>query len=192
MVNALRAAAGLLVTRFKYLDSVPWACSRADTQEGAAIVLDQIDSAPDSAHDVLTLDFRDKFRGDLEVRRAGGPASPAPSDEVAAINLASLDESAGEGYHRGTNTERIRCPSAKSPYIMQSTRFQENLVQVRGVLQKHKATARDVLRFDWVHYKRILQVLPRLFWVNVKLSPRHFLNASITWTTIRWQSGPRS
>ena len=130
----MRGAASLLDIRFGYLDSVPWAFSRADTQEGATEVLRQIDSAPDSAHDHRTLEFRDRFRGDLETVRDGNAPSQELIDEVAKINLASIDESSGEGYHRSTNVTRIRCPGAKTPYTMQDTRFLEHVSLMKSVL----------------------------------------------------------
>lgn len=174
MVNALRAAAGKLDTRFKYLKTVPWSFSKADTQLGASTCLQQIDSQPEDAHDFLTVEFNRAFRTDLEVVRDGGPVSSRLEAEVRAINIAALDESAGEGYHRGTNCERIRAPGARTLYIKQSTRFRENVVQVRGVLKKFGKRGRQVVRYEWRNLKRVLQVQPGKLWRPKRMNDREF------------------
>ena len=157
LVNAMRAAATIW-TRFKYLGVVPWAFSQACRISGARDCLTQYDARPVGEHDSLTVAIMGRLRGDIEERAAGGEISEALAEEVLMLNTAPLDESAGEGYHRGSNCTRIRCAGAKSVYIKQSMRFKQNLAQMKVLQRKYKARGRKVIRFEWKNYKRVLQV----------------------------------
>ena len=63
-------------------------------------------------HDSYTQDFWMEFGADVTAVGAGGPCSCRLVDEVFSINCASLDEGAGEGYHRSSNMVRQRAPNA--------------------------------------------------------------------------------
>lgn len=164
LVNASRAVAVGVLTRCGYLGVIPWAISRADTPDGAREVLKQYADKPDSQHDPLTLDILERLAEDIEVVADGGECSSALAAEIACLNTAPLDESAGEGYHRSTNCERIRCAGATTEYLKQSTRFRQNLGVVNGFLRKWGRKGRQVVRFEWKRYKRVLQAARRRRW----------------------------
>ena len=117
-----------------------------------------------------------QFEQALEDVAAGGAVDPELADEVGRVNMAALDESAGEGYHRASNIVRSRCAGASSAYIKQSTRFSENLTDIRAFLKQHKHAGRQVIRFEWSQYKRILQTERKYQWSNKRLGVKGFFD----------------
>lgn len=166
--TALLSAAEILVLRFKYLNVVPWNFARADEPEGAQHFLQGVLSRPLDKQDDLTQYLYGVHRRALEERAAGGPCDPSLAEEVSVMNATPLDESAGEGYHRGTHLTRLRAFASKSPYIKQSTRLNQNIGHIKKLLQSGVAGKR-VLRYEWRHYSRILQTNPRYQWKRKKM-----------------------
>ena len=163
IATALRQAAGLLELRFKYLKIAPWCFSNADTPEGAARFLSSATSRPLGEQDVLTQYLYYTHCEDLKVVAAGGVCSEALSDEIATINEIPLDESAGEGYHRGTHLTRIRARASKMPYVKMSTRIQQTLRHLKSLIKKGPDGKR-VLRYEWRHWSRVVQTKRRSLW----------------------------
>ena len=171
----LRLIAELLTLRFHYLSVVPWSFCKADTPAGAAEFLRGATSRPLAEQDPLTSYLLNKHEEALQalensVSVGGGRVvvpDPALVEEVEEINNTPLDESAGEGYHRGTNHTRTRCTGAKTPYIKQSTRTKANLILMKQFARMGPQGQR-VVRFEWRNWKRILQVQPRYYWRNVR------------------------
>ena len=164
----LLACAELLVLRHKYLSVAPWNFCNADTRNGARAFLESATGRPLAEQDELTRYFLEKYRVALE-RLAHGDedeeCDPGLAYEVGVVNDTPLDESAGEGYHRSTHHTKIRASHSKSVYIKQSTRFKQNLALLKRFLRLGPAGKR-VLRFEWRHWKRILQTNKRRLWVN--------------------------
>ena len=106
IVAAMRLQASQLNIRFKYLKALPWAFCLADTTDGAKRCLDSFFAIPRERHDLVTLNLMDRLQPHLEAMRDTGECSEFLSREVGLINTASLDESAGEGYHRCTMCSR--------------------------------------------------------------------------------------
>lgn len=174
ITSSLRLAAEELLTRTKYIRSIPWAFVWADTVDGAKKCIEQFDALPASSHDSTSVEIMAELGSDIRARAAGHSASEALQEECLALANSSLDESAGEGYHRNTNLVRLHCPSAKSPYIKQRVRLKENIRICKNFLKKHQAKGRAVIRFEWAHYKRILQNCARKRWKPVLMSNRKF------------------
>lgn len=174
LVGCLRHASAYLETRFKYLSSIPWAFCNANTRDGATDCLQQFHSVPRASHDSFSILFFEEFGSAMQAVSEGGDASDALNREVALINTACLDESAGEGYHRGTNLTKIHCPGAKTPYIVQSQRFQGSVKQMKTFLLKFGEQGRGVVRFDWLNYKRVLQTGDP--WKPVRMGTRDFFD----------------
>ena len=174
MIAACRRAAADVLVRFKYLGSIPWAFSNADTQTGAATVIDQYRARPPEDHDEFSNHFMESFESDVEAVRAGEPASRRLAVAVWKINTSSLDESAGEGYHRSTHHVLQRGPSSSTPYIKQSLRLAENLKQAKRVLTRFKNKGRQLIRYEWRNYKRVLRVESSRKWMPVKMMDRQF------------------
>ena len=177
MVTALRYVAVGLRVRFLYLCSIPWALATCDTVAGAKDCLEQWYAWAADLHDPYTRWFMSMFEGALIHLRDTGECALELAEEVRLLCYASLDESAGEGYHRSTNCERRRCAGAKLAYIKASTRIAANLKLVRGFLDKYRSKARRVVRYEWRNYKRVLKgtfVKRRRVETNVKMKPAAF------------------
>ena len=74
---------------------------------------------------------------------------------------------------RGTHHTKMRSPGATTVYIKQSMRFQENVNLCKAFLAKHKAAGRDVFRYEWMNFKRVLQA-GGAQWRPVKMSDKSF------------------
>jgi hypothetical protein len=83
--------------RFGYLRNVPWAVVRADSVEGAAEFMRQVEAVPMEQHDAMTQQIMRTFGGDIARRAAGGDASADLLAEVERFCDVPLDESCGEG-----------------------------------------------------------------------------------------------
>ena len=68
---------------------------------------DKSAAAPLQEHDALTRTLMQRIGHDVEVLALGGDCSEKLRAEVKLLNSAPLDESAGEGFHRATNAEKI-------------------------------------------------------------------------------------
>ena len=163
IATAMRQAASLLELRFKYLKIAPWCFSNADSMEGAACFLSSATSRPLGEQDVLTQYLYSTHCEDLKAVAAGGVCSEALSEEVKTINETPMDESAGEGYHRGTHLTRIRARASKMPYVKMSTRVQQTLRHLKSLIKKGPEGKR-VLRYEWRHWSRVVQTKRRSLW----------------------------
>jgi hypothetical protein len=134
-------------------------------------VVEQVRAKTLDAHDSLTRAMWEMYEQDLVDLAGGGRCSDRWAAEVLTFNLTPLDESAGEGYHRSTTCVRKIASGAKSPYIKQSTRFAENLKRVRSVIRDHGKRGKDVVRFDWRTWTRILQSKRSLRWRPKRMKP---------------------
>ena len=81
-----------------------------------------------------------------------------------------LDESVGEGYHRDTHNVLLRASAAKSAYVKQSTRTKPNIKLMKRWLNMGDR-GREVLRYEWRTWKRVLQVRRRFLWRSKRMSP---------------------
>lgn len=169
IATALRRVAEVLNLRFKYLHIVPWSFIHADSPEGAKEFLRGATSKPLGEQDDLTRYLYEKYRADLEERAGGGDLSSALAWEVAVMEDTPLDESAGEGYHRGTHLTRVRAHGSKSPYIVQSTRLNQNYKLLRKFVRLG-APGQRVLRFEWRNWQRLLQARHRQLWRPKRMS----------------------
>ena len=77
LVNAMRGAASYLLTRFGYLGVIPWAFCNADTQAGAADVIEQYASRPRHEHDPMSNDIMDELGADIQSVKSGELPSAA-------------------------------------------------------------------------------------------------------------------
>lgn len=171
IVSGLREAATLLEMRFKYLQTVPWNFSQADTPEGATLFLAGATSRPFEEQDELTRYLYYTYHEALQTVANGGVCETGLSEEVSVINASPLDESAGEGYHRSTHCTRLRARASKSPYIKQSTRLSQNYGHLKSLLAEGDA-GKKVLRFEWRNWTRVLQTHPKKFWRPVRMNAK--------------------
>ena len=177
IVNALRGTVNLLNTRFKYLKALPWCMCKADTRAGATEVIEKWERISEERHDPVTINLVKPLLPDLVAMRDTGICSDALADRVRRIKLTPLDESAGEGYHRGTHLAQLRAMKrAKVPWIKGATRFKQNIGQVRGFLHEHGKRGRAVVREEWFRYKRVLQTSSKFPYRPVDLTRKAFFS----------------
>jgi hypothetical protein len=120
--NMMKRGASTIGIRFKYLANIPWICCNMDNMEGALEVIRQVEARPLPEHDPLMLDIWRRLESDIRQVAGGAEPSDALTEEVDLINATSLDESAGEGYHRASNHEHTRAPGAKMLHLKNTTR----------------------------------------------------------------------
>ena len=189
--TSLRLAADYLVLRFKYLKVVPWSFAQADSPEGAAEFIRGATSKPLGEQDELTAYLYVEYRLDLEERARGGPCSERLAEAVAEICNSPLDESAGEGYHRSTHHALTRARNAKSPHLKASTR-RKQVTKLLKFFMRFGEAGRRVIRFEWRHWKRILQSTRKLIWRPRRIKTKQFLErvyrmdamAEVDWSTV--------
>ena len=167
-------ARALLKTWFHYLSLVPWAFACADTPAGAQNWLDQIQSKPLQEHDPLTQLLANEFLDDLKALAAGGPCAEALAAEVKLLQTAPLDESAGEGYHRGTTQEIQRAAASTTATLKRRSREKQNRRLARWFMKKYKRRGKQIVRFEWRTHHRLLQARRRSRWVPRKMTPHQF------------------
>ena len=189
--TTLRAVADELSLRGRYLKLVPWSFVRADTPEGARSFLEGARSRPFAEQDLLTQYLLRKHEVALDSVADGNPCPADLAEEVKVYADTPLDESAGEGYHRGTHLTRIRARAAKTPYLKQATRAKENNRLLKKFLRMGQS-GRQVIRFEWRQWKRVLQVRPRSLWKSRKMKSRAAFEriyrmdemAEVDWTAV--------
>jgi len=190
--SILRQVADALHKRWKYFGVVPWLFSLADTIAGAKECMIQVRARPLPDHDPATRDIVARLEHDLDVRASGGPCSAALAAEASAIKRTPLDESCGEGFHRTTNHEKVRAPSAATAHLKRQNRVKGVCKMVRAWVLTHGKRGKAVLDFEWHNYTRILQVLSKNRWRPRRGKPRDLAKqiyreddrAEEDWTTI--------
>ena len=161
--TSLRQAAALLELRFKYLKVAPWCFVNAESQDGAQRFLASATSRRFEEQDVLTQFLLRTYDDDLKVVAAGGDCSPKLRKEVQKMKETPLDESAGEGYHRSTHLTRIRARASTIAYVKMSTRIHQTNWLLKGLIKKGEA-GKNVLRYEWLNWSRVLQTKRRSLW----------------------------
>jgi len=170
----LRQVAGQYLHRNKYLSSVPWSLSRADSEVGAQAFIDQVTSKELHEHDAFTQWLWSQLSEHLQVRAAGGPLHAALADAVRRINLVPLDEGAGEWYHSAISYEKSRAAASTTTHLKQSTRQKAALKRIRKFGEKYGQRGRDIIAYEWRNYKRLLQTRPSRRWFNKKMGRKAF------------------
>ena len=101
----------------------PWSFCRADTQEGAEDFMRSVERRPLAEHDALTQSLVGTYGADVADVRRGAQPSVKLKARSRFMRTGTLDESAGEGYHRSTHHTKQRAPGASRIYIKHTTRL---------------------------------------------------------------------
>ena len=171
IVNLLRQAKGLLQTRLRYLTLLPWRFATADTVTGAQACLEQVRSTDLEAHDSLTQRIVREYMVELELVANGCPCPKRLWDLVLQIRTACLDESLGEGFHRGTTRELARAPGSTLRSLKRAVRIKHVLKLAKWLMRLYKHLGKNVIRHDWRTWSRLLQPLPSNKWVPKRINP---------------------
>jgi hypothetical protein len=159
--SMLRKYASLFETRTKYFMLIPWMYVNMDTEEGAQACLRQFADADFDSLDPLSQRLGTTLEADMQVVAFGGAPSAAIMKEVRRLENASCDESPGEGYHREATHSAGRSRSATTQTIIQEIRLERGLSRVKASVAEHGQSARDIIRWEWRNFKRILQHDPK-------------------------------
>jgi len=151
-------------THLKYLSLLPWALSRADTEEGAKEVMRQVRVTPWEQMDPLTRRVMDEVGADIDKVARGGPVSEALRNRLKPFKKTPLDESLGEGYHRDTYYEHTRASGSSTRHLKQHTRFKESLERCNKFVEEYGDRGSDVFRYEWRCAKRIVQTSANNRW----------------------------
>ena len=112
----------LEMQRFGYLNSPPWTAVHVTTIEGAKAWKRDIQRHPMSKHDPLTQRIERLYGEHIQVRADGGPIHPRLQEFKDMMDTANLDESCGEGWHRGSQYEKKRAYSSTTASLKRAVR----------------------------------------------------------------------
>jgi len=190
--NMNRSCASELRTQFKHYGIVPWALVNADTVEGAADCVRQIQARPIGDHDPVVQAFVAEVGQDLQVRAAGGELTSNLEHMIKRFEDAMLNEQPGEGVHRETTLEKHRAPASAVLHVKQKVRMKGVIKDCRSFIRKYGKQGRTVFRFEWRNIGRILQTVWKKRWTPKKMKFRAFMHrlyhqdeqANENWTSI--------
>jgi len=154
-------AANLVLARNKYYSLIPWLFSKANESDGAQECLRQLEEADEERLDALSLRIKRTMLDDLRTVAAGGEVSAQLLQQVKQMKNTPVDGSPGEGYHRETNLARSRAPVSSTQTVVQAVRFGKGMDRVNEFLATRGKEGRNIVRYEWRHWKRILQVSRR-------------------------------
>ena len=163
--------ASLLELRCKYLALIPWRFAAARKPPDAAACLKMLNETPQAQLDTVSRKFV-ALMPDLQAVADGGAISAALDAEITKLCDGPLDESAGEGYHRGTNLVHSRAPVATTETVVQEVRLDSVLTRLKAMSSKYGRAGRNVIRYEWRHWKRVLQCKRTRLFRNKKLPAR--------------------
>ena len=104
-----------------------------------------------------------------QVRSEVGDVAPILAETIRKLQNSPLDENPGEEWHRRTNLTLQRAASTRKPWLLGSTREQQNLNRHKAFLATVNPLAKKVVRFEWSNFKRVLRPSIYRRWVPVKL-----------------------
>jgi len=113
-----------------------------------------------------------RLGGDIQRVADGGEASPALQRLVEEMKMIPLDESAGEGYHRETNAEKVRAPASETQHLKAKARHKQELQRIRRWTRKYGPRGKAVVRYEWRHWRRVIQSRWKRRWSNPHLSSK--------------------
>jgi len=171
---ALQAATSLRL-RFKYLGVVPWRFAGAGRPEVAQECIDQMKARPLSDHDPVAQDIWRQLQSDLERCAGGGGVSPALQRMLTWMGDITLDESAGEGFHRSISHENCRCHNATTVHLKRSVCYKNMLADIRQFMRVYGERGKSVIAFEWKHYTRLLRISGKR-WRGVKMPASEFMS----------------
>ena len=170
--NMLLKMSTSIKQRLGYLGLPPWTAVRCRSQEGCDDFLKQVQACPMEQHDPYTRWFMDKLGAHVVARSRGEDLHVDLENELDRLATVPLDESCGEGIHRDIAYELKRASGSKQAHLKQSARRKGVFRRLRTWRKTHGKKGRAVLRWEWVHWKRIAQTNPRRKWRGSSLDAK--------------------
>lgn len=162
----MRLCASFLQIKFKYLHTIPYLFVLSDCPRQASECISQLETR--RPLDNVSIYWRDFLLEDVRQVANEGEVTAKLKRAISVLENCPIDESAGEGYHRGTHYVKQRSTASKLPFIKASVRFQQNLRAIKDFLKSEGDTGRNIVRWEWRNYKRILQVKRRYYRIPVR------------------------
>ena len=171
-----RALVEMLKTKFAWLWQLPYYFIHCLTVPGATRCLELLDEFPHEQHTCTSQWWNTHLRGDLESVKAGNEPSQKLRLEHSRMENSSLDETPGEGWHRGTTHDHTRAARATREHLIACQRQKQNTAMFLKVLRKHKDRGKRVLEFEWRNFKRVLNkpLSQRRIFQRVRMKDRPF------------------
>ena len=186
--------------RTKFYGVAPWSFARAGTRQGAKEFLDMVAKYPIEQHDDITIGLMRDFGYMLQQFVAGEDADPALIEGIRVFNtVANLDEARGEGYHKEPTLEKKRAPASTSKRLKQSTRYRKTFRHMNAFKKRYGARGREVIRYEWTNYKRLLRPAGPRQWRPVKMPVEAFYRrvyreddaAELNWSSLASKPPPK-
>ena len=143
--------------KFSWLFVVPWLVVKAGEPEMARKCVQQLTSVPPVKLDTLSREYLATLLDSLEAVANGGPVDEKLRREIVRLGNSPLDAGPGEGYHRSTHLTQKRASASRVPHLLASTREKANRKLCKNIIRKYGEKGKRLFRFEWRHYKRILQ-----------------------------------
>ena len=147
-----------MTAKFAYLGSIPYlvvlACDPVVAKECAR----QLRTADFEKLDGLSKHFFRTLLPSLDLRGNGGEVDEILEKEISKLADTSIDESAGEEYHRRTHLTIMRAAASKNVWVLASTRFKQNLNLCKRFAFNLGVPGRRVFNYEWRNYTRLLRV----------------------------------
>jgi len=142
-------------------------------------------------HDEKTRNIMTAIGSHIEARAAGGEVHPALAEEIARLETSNCDESCGEGWHRGSQHEKVRAYASSSAHLKFAVRRKGAFGRVKTFRTKFGERGVAVIRYEWRNYKRILAKIQRP-WTPKKVSFKEVVakvyredrSNELNWTTV--------
>ena len=104
----------------------------------------------------MTRRIFEDYGDDIAARAAGGEVSARLMELIVWLKTISLDESCGEGWHRGSNYEKKRAYASTPASLKRAVRRKNVFLRLKRFRRKYGHRADAVLRFEFRNWKRIL------------------------------------
>ena len=153
MQTTLRAVAGRVAIKFGWLKSAPAYFVRADTPNGARECIRLLGECPKEQHEPVGQWWQAEMLEDLLQVEQGGVVTEKLKDAISFLNDATLDESAGESFHRGTHYTMHRAASTTRWMMLADQRYKQNIERVRRWLRVAKNVVDE---YDGLTCKRLV------------------------------------
>jgi len=145
-----------VLQRMKYFDLPPWCAVKCDTVEGAKYFLEQVSRYPIEHHDPVTRSIIADVGDDIQTRASGGEVTAELQALVDFFKTVNLNESCGEGWHRGSQYEKKRAYASTVSSLKRAVRRKGVFFRLKQFRRLYGKRGVEVLRFEFRNWKRIL------------------------------------
>jgi len=173
--------------RMGYLGRPPWTAVHCRSIEGSKRFLEQVARYPLEQHDAYTQYLLRTIGGFIHARAQGEDAHPQLLEAVDRLDTVNLHEGCGEGWHRGSQHEKVRAYASTSQHLKRVNRRPGVFKRIRQFRLKYGARGCAVLRYEWRNWKRIVHRTGRWAPRNItKKRVRHIVYREGETSRINW------